>query len=92
MKPKKKGKKKGKKRSMAFLLLLLPVLSGCGTIDWITGADNPAVLNGVEESIVEQAASVAKHVLPAPWGLLVGAVIGAAAVLYRNYRKTKNTS
>jgi len=71
----------------AALLLILP---GCGTIDWLTGADEPAVLNGVEESIVEQAAGVAKAVLPPPWGLIVGAILGAAAVVYRNYRKTKS--
>jgi len=72
--------------AMLACLLFLP---GCAAIDWLTGADDPAVLNGVEQSIVEQAAKVAQHALPAPWGLLVGALLGAAAVLYRNYRKTK---
>jgi hypothetical protein len=86
---KKPRQKPGKKK--AWLLLLLPLVSGCATVDWLTGANEPAVLNWVEKSIVEQAAQVAQHALPAPWGLLVGALLGAAAVLYRNHRKTKAT-
>ena len=75
---------------MKLWLLALPLLlTGCSTIDWLTGADDPNVLNGVERSIVEQAAEVASAALPPPWGLLVGALLGAGAVLYRNHRKTK---
>lgn len=75
---------------MKLWILALPlVLTGCQTIDWLTGADDPAVLNGVERSMVEKAAEVASAALPPPWGLLVGALLGAGAVLYRNYRKTK---
>lgn len=71
----------------AMIGALLLLLTGCGVLDSLTGADDPAVLSGEKQSIVESASETVEDVLPNPWGWIVAGVLGYGAKGYRDVRK-----
>ena len=70
----------------ALALVALFSLTGCAVLDSLTGADDPEVVAGDKPSVVEQVGEGVDSVLPAPWGIIAGGVLGYSAKAYRDAR------
>jgi len=70
----------------ALALVMIVGLAGCEALDKATGVDDPLVLSGEKQSVVEAVSDQVDDLMPFPFDLILAGLVGAGAKTYRDTR------